>query len=706
MASELVKLLGETLLSGDTTVPTAEAFAGKATCLLYFSAHWCGPCRGFTPILVDAYKKYKEAGGAEADVVFISWDRDLSSFKDYYGEMPWLAVPFEGGEEIRKALGPKFEVNGIPGMVALGPDGVELHARDGDVDLRSLVSKHKADAFPMTPASVAELQKVQEAKVNTILKELVAGSLCPPVCAPGAGTANVTFTELFGKYDHLALLFSDGDGSDPTYKMVAETISTVNEESGSRLGCLYLGWTLYNESSDHTPIATHFHSLLEIPGELKEKLNIIGVGAPHILVMGKTDGDQPCIVSNDGGAQKMRRFGAKGYPWSAERVQELEEVEKARIEAVRAKQANLQFLKSDSGDGLMDKAGTETKVDTLAAGGPDAIVGLYFSAHWCGPCRGFTPTLAKCHEDLKAAGKGFEVVFISSDNDDASFKEYFSEMPWLTLPFSERELSRDLNKVFGVQGIPTLVLLKPDGTLITNEGRRAVDLGAEYFPWGPEDMKRGMAEAQAKRQKALEAALAAEAAAIDEQKAKGEIVFKRLRGDPACSLKHDSKERKVVFPAFCTFGSPDLMCTSGVIYYEIEILDANGIGQIGFATKDFGVGINSYVGDGVGDDALSWGFDGARKLAWYDGQRGWDCAWAAGDVIGFAANVDLGKIAVAKNDSWSAPCGVVFEDDKIKSGVYPCVTGAGYTIRYNLDGASHGDFMIGPPPEDVWNGTA
>ena len=41
-------------------------------------------------------------------------------------------------------------------------------------------------------------------------------------------------------------------------------------------------------------------------------------------------------------------------------------------------------------------------------------------------------------EDLKA--KGLEVVFVSSDRDEASFKEYFGEMPWLALDFSDRKL--------------------------------------------------------------------------------------------------------------------------------------------------------------------------------------------------------------------------------------------------------------------------
>ena len=43
-----------------------------------------------------------------------------------------------------------------------------------------------------------------------------------------------------------------------------------------------------------------------------------------------------------------------------------------------------------------------------------------------------------CWEDLKA--KGLEVIFVSSDRDEASFMEYFGEMPWLALDFSERKL--------------------------------------------------------------------------------------------------------------------------------------------------------------------------------------------------------------------------------------------------------------------------
>merc|ERR1711907_246441 len=108
---------------------------------------------------------------------------------------------------------------------------------------------------------------------------------------------------------------------------------------------------------------------------------------------------------------------------------------------------------------------------------------------------------------------------------------------------------------------------------------------------------------------------------------------------------------------------------------------------------------DSETGEGVGDDSGSWGFDGTRRCAWFDGSKPWGGQWSEGDVIGFAANVDAGKIAVSKNGVWTeSPQGVFFVDENIKSGVFPCITGGhGYKVRYNLsmwckDGVNHGPF--------------
>ena len=112
------------------------------------------------------------------------------------------------------------------------------------------------------------------------------------------------------------------------------------------------------------------------------------------------------------------------------------------------------------------------------------VVGLYFSAHWCPPCRGFTPFLCSVYADLKSSGKKFEVVFISSDRDQSSFDEYYGEMPWLALPYSDRKRKGKLSSKYGVQGIPTLVLLDPQGNVISKDGRSAVQ-NPELFPWVP-----------------------------------------------------------------------------------------------------------------------------------------------------------------------------------------------------------------------------
>jgi len=134
------------------------------------------------------------------------------------------------------------------------------------------------------------------------------------------------------------------------------------------------------------------------------------------------------------------------------------------------------------GDTLQNKEGSVNTSEILK----DKYVALYFSAHWCPPCRGFTPKLAEWYtKSLKE--KGLEVVFVSSDKDEKSFSEYFAEQPWLALPFSERTKKAELSKQFKVQGIPTLVILNKDGTVITTKGRAAVteDQTGENLPWFP-----------------------------------------------------------------------------------------------------------------------------------------------------------------------------------------------------------------------------
>uniref|UniRef100_A0A7S2QLM6 Thioredoxin domain-containing protein n=1 Tax=Zooxanthella nutricula TaxID=1333877 RepID=A0A7S2QLM6_9DINO len=112
-----------------------------------------------------------------------------------------------------------------------------------------------------------------------------------------------------------------------------------------------------------------------------------------------------------------------------------------------------------------------------------AAVGLYFSAHWCPPCRTFTPKLAEQFTS-HYKDKGLKVVFVSSDKDEKSFQEYYDSMPWLALPFGSDRVDA-LKAKFDVAGIPKLVILDPEGEVITKEGRGCVvnDPQGELFPW-------------------------------------------------------------------------------------------------------------------------------------------------------------------------------------------------------------------------------
>ena len=138
------------------------------------------------------------------------------------------------------------------------------------------------------------------------------------------------------------------------------------------------------------------------------------------------------------------------------------------------------------GDELASKAGGASA--TGAALKDKEVVGIYFSAHWCPPCRSFTPQLGQFYEKHKAAKK-LEIVFVSSDNDEASFESYFAEQAgWLAVPFVKRDVKAALSKAFKVNGIPTLVLLDgATGDLITAEARGEVsgDPEASRFPWRP-----------------------------------------------------------------------------------------------------------------------------------------------------------------------------------------------------------------------------
>jgi nucleoredoxin len=119
------------------------------------------------------------------------------------------------------------------------------------------------------------------------------------------------------------------------------------------------------------------------------------------------------------------------------------------------------------------------------------VKGFYFSAHWCPPCRAFTPQLAAVYEKLVASGKNFEVVFVTSDRSQSSFDEYLSSMPgWLAVPYKDKR-AIDLTRHFAVEGIPSLVVVDENNKVICHNARFIItsDPEGKEFPWLPEPVQ-------------------------------------------------------------------------------------------------------------------------------------------------------------------------------------------------------------------------
>lgn len=71
------------------------------------------------------------------------------------------------------------------------------------------------------------------------------------------------------------------------------------------------------------------------------------------------------------------------------------------------------------------------------------VVGIYFSAGWCPPCRDFTPILCDFYTELVEEADvpaQLEIVFVSSDKSTEDMVEYYHDMhgDWLALPWTDQ----------------------------------------------------------------------------------------------------------------------------------------------------------------------------------------------------------------------------------------------------------------------------
>lgn len=139
---------------------------------IYYSASWCGPCKRFSPKLVQNYTFYKEYYRDRFEVVLCSSDRSKGDMVRYMEDegMPWYA----NWRRRDSGIWRKYSGNGIPCLVIVDPNGyLYAHSYNGgeylgpDVpmgELRQLLAfaSNNPDERLSVPTPGVDLSKLAE----------------------------------------------------------------------------------------------------------------------------------------------------------------------------------------------------------------------------------------------------------------------------------------------------------------------------------------------------------------------------------------------------------------------------------------------------------------------------------------------------------------------------------------------------------------
>src|SRR5699024_299911 len=102
--------------------------------------------------------------------------------------------------------------------------------------------------------------------------------------------------------------------------------------------------------------------------------------------------------------------------------------------------------------------------------GKGKYVLLNFWASWCGPCRADIPHLQEVYNLYHP--EGFEIISISMDENKDDWLEALDEeqMKWLQIS-NLKGFEDSVSKLYNFRGIPTDILVGPEGYIITRNMR-------------------------------------------------------------------------------------------------------------------------------------------------------------------------------------------------------------------------------------------
>ena len=105
--------------------------------------------------------------------------------------------------------------------------------------------------------------------------------------------------------------------------------------------------------------------------------------------------------------------------------------------------------------------GTPAKLSDYVGKGKYVLVDFW--ASWCGPCRGEIPNLVELHK--KFGGDKFTVLGVNVWDQEAEFKKAL-ESEKINYPQLYASDNHDATTIYGIKGIPQIMLFGPDGTIV------------------------------------------------------------------------------------------------------------------------------------------------------------------------------------------------------------------------------------------------
>ena len=142
------------------------------------------------------------------------------------------------------------------------------------------------------------------------------------------------------------------------------------------------------------------------------------------------------------------------------------------------------------------------------------------------------------------------------------------------------------------------------------------------------------------------------------------------------------------FPSCIAAG---VLLVGGKWYYEVTVVQAGQASQLGWADLEF-VG-SAKDGVGIGDDKMSWAFDGDRACTWHNGSRRFGRNWKGGDVLGVACDLGARSISFSLNGQWTKPFGKAFTNIELSGGLAPGFTAQGpgpeFIVNFGAEPLKH-----------------